>query len=292
MQVTSTREEIKFRGHIEEPKIVQVDETLSIIRNLLDKEIPFPQKEPRESLKAALESSRLFYDSKFTLHEVPFINETKIGPLKIERTGTIHPFGLPIKKERKVDPMFGVTNECLSFEETGTTLSYRSIYLTNRPTVTTKLAYSHELAHTQLNHVPELTKNYTNSEVISIFIELLHAYEGAQNEELLRLHDIRRLSELITIIDEMDKLNKKGITPNTIDDDNAIEASTYIHSTLKAYNLFMKYYYGDIYTRKCILTSIQKLFNHERSVEETLIDYDITFKNSQDIEKIKKYINR
>ena len=292
MEISSTREEIKFRGHIEEPKIVQVGETLSIIRNLLDKEIPIPKKEPRERLSKALENSRLFYDSKFTLQEVPFINETKIGPLKVERTGTVHPFGIPVKKERKVDPMFGVTKECISFEETGTILSYRSIYLTNRPTVTTKLAYSHELAHTQLNHVPELIKNYTNSEVVSIFIELLHAYEASENEEVLRLHDIRRLSELITLIDEISKLNKKKFEPNTIDDDNAIEASTYIHSILKAYNLFMKYYYGDIFIRKSILTYIQKIFDHERSIEEILSDYDITFENSQDIERIKKYISR
>ena len=52
----------------------------------------------------------------------------------------------------------------------------------------------------------------------------------------------------------------------------------------------MKYYYGDIFIRKSILTYIQKIFDHERSIEEILSDYDITFENSQDIERIKKYI--
>ena len=54
----------------------------------------------------------------------------------------------------------------------------------------------------------------------------------------------------------------------------------------------MKYYYGDIFIRKSILTYIQKIFDHERSIEEILSDYDITFENSQDIERIKKYISR
>lgn len=292
MYIPSLREQIRFRGHKEEPIIVIPSENLLAIKEILEQTNLSKLTERKTPLKYVLEDSRDFYDRNFKLQEVPFTKENKIGPFRIEKYGTINPFGLPIKKEKNVDTFFGSLNEVLVRSDDGYDIFYKNLSLPRKTTNITKLSYSHEITHSQINHVKGLTKSYNNSEVISIFIELLLSHQTDQDESLLRQHDYRRLAELKSIITELESSKDTVVEIDSIDDDNLIEASTYAMSTLQAYQLFFKYYYGNTYIKKEILSSIQRIFSHNRGVEETLSELDITFESSQNPTELHNYLHR
>lgn len=292
MSIPSLREQIKLRGHQEEPIIVIPTKELLAIKSILDQTDMSKLTSRRTNLKYVLDESRAFYERNFRLIDVPFLKENKIGPIRIDRYGTIHPFGLPIKKENIEDSFFGSLNEVLLKGEKEHDIFYKSVSLPKRTSDITKLSYSHELAHSQLNHVKGLIKSYNNSEVISIFIELLMSLQSNQDESLLRQHDYRRLTELKEIITELEQYKNQAVEVDSIDDDNLIEASAYATSTLKAYQLFFKYYYGDTSIKKEILSSIQNVFYQNRSIEDTLQDYDITFASSQNSTQLLSYLKR
>ena len=62
----------------------------------------------------------------------------------------------------------------------------------SKPTEITKLAYTHEIAHSQLNHIKGIIKDYYKTEVISILLESIHALEADPTERLLYVHDTKR----------------------------------------------------------------------------------------------------
>ena len=70
-----------------------------------------------------------------------------------------------------------------------------------------------------------------------------------------------------------------------------MEGSSYAESTLKAYKLFIRYYYNPK-LRKEILLDIQRIFNHEISVEEFLDKYEIHYENSQNVNELSSYLLR
>lgn len=292
MSIPSLREQIKYRGYEEEPIVVIPTTSLLAIKNILEQTDMSKLTERKVPLRYVLEDSRNFYESNFKLQEIPYTKENKIGPIRIERYGTIHPFGIPIKRENIDDTFFGSLAEVLVRKEEGYEIFYKNLSLPKRITELTKLSYSHELAHSQINHVKGLTRSYNNSEVISIFIELLLSLQSDQEETLLRQHDYRRLTELKEIIKELEGYQGKKIEQNSLDDDNLIEASTYAMSTLQAYQLFFKYYYGNQSIKKEILSSIQKIFYQNRSVEDTLSEYDITFESSQNPIELQSYLRK
>ncbi|MDE5889327.1 MAG: hypothetical protein K2H20_04840, partial [Bacilli bacterium] len=130
---------------------------------------------------------------------------------------------------------------------------------------------------------------YYNTELLSIFNELIHAYHTKDDEALLREHDSRRLFELAYAISELNKYQ------NTEDDQTKsllLEGSCYCESTLKAYNLFIRYYYGNERIRKHIIKSVQRVFDGEITLEEILDTLDVSLESSHDIKSLKKYLNR
>ena len=98
-----------------------------------------------------------------------------------------------------------------------------------------------------------------------------------------------RYYELSGIIEE---LNKHHNSTNQEAINIMIEGSSYAESTLKAYNLFLRYYYGSNKTRKYLLYNVQRVFNQELSLEDLLQELDITLENSQDIQTLSKYLHR
>ena len=205
MQKTSLEEEILLRGYDKEPDIIIPTQPIIELSTILDD--PYLEQLPvhPEKIKVGRNSTINFYESFFKLQRVPYYIEKKYGPFKIERQGDIHPFALPIKKEKDADEFFGSLNEIIFLTEPFKTIYYKSISLAKKSTELSKLAYTHEIAHSQLNHVRGLIEEYYNTEVISIFLELVHALELNDGEYLLTAHDSIRLTELKYIIDELNK---------------------------------------------------------------------------------------
>lgn len=290
MTKATLEEEILLRGYEKEPEIIIPTPPIIELSHTLDD--PFLEQLPihPEKIKIGRNSTINFYETSFKLQRVPYYVEKKYGPFKVEKQGDIHPFALPIKKEKDVDEFFGSLNEVIFFTEPFKTIYYKSISLPYNSTELTKLAYTHEIAHSQLNHVRGLIGEYYNTEVISIFLELLHALELNDGEYLLTAHDSIRLTELKYIIDELHKYYDRREEPEI--KKVLLEGSLYLQSTLQAYNLFITYYYSPIQVKKEILSTIQSLFNQEHTLEELLSRFDISLESSIDNERIKNYIRR
>lgn len=290
MQKTSLEEEILLRGYDKEPDIIIPTQPIIELSTILDD--PYLEQLPvhPEKIKVGRNSTINFYESFFKLQRVPYYIEKKYGPFKIERQGDIHPFALPIKKEKDADEFFGSLNEIIFLTEPFKTIYYKSISLAKKSTELSKLAYTHEIAHSQLNHVRGLIEEYYNTEVISIFLELVHALELNDGEYLLTAHDSIRLTELKYIIDELNKYYDRREEPEI--KKVLLEGSLYLQSTLQAYNLFITYYNSPLSIKKEILSSVQSLFNQEHTLEEMLSKLDISFESSINPERIKNYIRR
>lgn len=290
MTKATLEEEILLRGYEKEPEIIIPTQPIIELSHTLDD--PFLEQLPihPEKIKIGRNSTINFYETFFKLQRVPYYVEKKNGPFKVEKQGDIHPFALPIKKEKDVDEFFGSLNEVIFFTEPFKTIYYKSISLPYNSTELTKLAYTHEIAHSQLNHVRGLIGEYYNTEVISIFLELLHALELNDGEYLLTTHDSIRLTELKYIIDELHKYYARREEPEI--KKVLLEGSLYLQSTLQAYNLFITYYNSPIQVKKEILSTIQSLFNQEHTLEELLSRFDISLESSIDNERIKNYIRR
>lgn len=290
MSLTTIEDEIILRGYEKEPEIIMPTKSIIELSTILDSKTLkyFPLQ--KESLKKAQQSTIDFYESFLTLQRVPYYTEKKYGPFSIQKSGDIHPFGLPIKQEKNMDEFFGSLNEVIFFTKPLKTIYYKNISLAKNTTELSKLAYTHEIAHSQLNHVRGLIEQYYNTEVISIFLELIHALELNDEEYLLTAHDSIRLSELKYIIDELNKYYDRRENPEI--KKVLLEGSLYLQSTLQAYNLFIIYYKSSVSIRKEILASIQNLFNQEHTLEELLSKFDISLESSIDSKKLKTYIRR
>ena len=290
MTKATLEEEILLRGYEKEPEIIIPTQPIIELSHTLDD--PFLEQLPihPEKIKIGRNSTINFYETFFKLQRVPYYVEKKYCPFKVEKQGDIHPFALPIKKEKDVDEFFGSLNEVIFFTKPFKTIYYKSISLPYNSTELTKLAYTHEIAHSQLNHVRGLIGEYYNTEVISIFLELLHALELNDGEYLLTTHDSIRLTELKYIIDELHKYYDRREEPEI--KKVLLEGSLYLQSTLQAYNLFITYYNSPIQVKKEILSTIQSLFNQEHTLEELLSRFDISLESSIDNERIKNYIRR
>lgn len=290
MSKPTIEEEILLRGYEQEPEIIIPTQPIIEISHVLDD--PFLELLPvhQEKIKKAKNATIDFYETFFKLQRVPFYLEKKYGPFKIEKQGDIHPFALPIKQEKDTDEFYGSLNEVIFFTEPFKTIYYKSISLSSNITELSKLAYTHEIAHSQLNHVRGLIKEYYNTEVISIFLELVHAFELSDGEYLLSAHDSIRLTELKYIIDELKKYYDRRHEPEI--KKVLLEGSLYLQSTLQAYNLFIKYYNSPLTIKKEILSGIQSLFEQKHTLEELLSRFDVSFESSINKEIIHQYIRR
>ena len=203
----------------------------------------------------------------------------------------VHPFDLPVKLVGDSDAFYGCSREVLLFgtgSEVCSNLRYRWIELSKDLTELAPLAYTHEIIHTQLNHIPGSIEDYNNVEFLSIFLELIEAYESP-NYNLIHAHDFYRLRELKEIIRELEN-NYDSSNPKI--QDVLLEGTSYLHSTLKAYHLFDIYVNGDIDVRRTIMVGIQRVLSHFMSVEELLAYFNITYENSINEDIFKKHVRR
>lgn len=285
-KITSLIEEIKHRGYAV-PDVLIPSKNLQDLNNLL-KENNILQKAPLKiSQKKSLEQSREFLNRHFILQRVPFYKEIKIGPIRFELSGDTHPFGIPIVRIKE-DDFFGFLSEVVTKQDNMIkSIQYKNITLPKKVSELTTLSYTHELTHSQVNHIPGLIEDYNNIEVLSIFLELLNAYEIS--DSLLKIHDFYRLDELSSLIEQLIRYqnNKEKSIQETL-----IEETSYVKSTIKAYKLFFLYLKGNDKIRKEILNNIQKIFNQEKTLESVLSLFDITFEDYQENQEFSKYLHR
>ena len=71
-----------------------------------------------------------------------------------------------------------------------------------------------------------------------------------------------------------------------------LDCCKYLISGLKAYNLFITFYFANEELQNDILDDIQAIFDGYQTVEELLTKYNITYENSQEPKRLFKYFNR
>lgn len=278
-----TIKEIEYRGHDTQDTTIKVTSDLLDLKTILENTTFNEEIPSKRSLKSIKQESFSFYNRHYSLHDIPFTCEKSVGPFRIEFSGLTNPFTIPVIKEKNIDPFYGRLNEVITFNSK-TTLAYRSISLSKNLTDLSYLAYIHEITHTALTHQIGLVKYYYNSEILSIFNETLAAYEKEDNEQLLHLHDKRRLIEL--------KESIATIKNSKTSKEDLIEASCYCYSVLKAYYLFYMYYYGDQLTKDSIINIIQNTFDGTNTLEDNLTTLGITDSTIINVKSLKKYLYR
>lgn len=229
-------------------------------------------------------------ENYFNFHDILMSKEEQQNDIISERLIqednilTINPFSLPIKYISGED-YYGEVTHSLTYYNV-----FYNIYLGKKITDITTPIYAHELTHTQCDTLSTI-KNYKNSELLPIFIELLTSH-NINNETLRemirkRLKELRsniRLLKLYTYSHETNYKNNEFI--------NSLEASKYLISTLKAYNLFYTYLNLSEEEQKIMIKRINLVLNNEKTLDDLLKDYNINEDSSKNNEIVYQILKK
>lgn len=155
--------------------------------------------------------------------------------------------------------------------------------------------YAHEIMHTQLNSMYGYTDDFRNKEVLSIFLEMLVAFDLDNTRNLLRGQIAMRCKDLECALSDILIYNIFASDEEYIlTYDRLVNASSYITSTFKAMFLFDKYlsFIHNSKKRQMIYT-IQDVIDGKIQLEELLAKYNIgDVYETQKLKIIKKVLKR
>ena len=137
----------------------------------------------------------------------------------------------------------------------------------------------HEMTHALIDRHKGIIKNILHDEVLSIYFELVAAYELDQTEKLLEITAKFRLLNLKNNILTSQQQIFNGIMP---------DGENYIDSCLYAFNLFEIYKNSSSNARKSIREEINKTLSGSRGLEDTLDVLGVTEEEGSEI--IRKQI--
>ena len=285
----SKDEEIIKRNLNPHPDIIIPSQSLIDTLKQLE-QLPIAQKEYEVhpmKLEESLYDAKTFLNYYYKLQDVPYLIIKKILGKEIHIVKPINPLKLPINLVENDDIFSGSVTEIIT--TTKFHIIFCEINLSNHITEQSSSSYIHEITHTQIDRIKGALSDYYNLEILSIFNELFHASILDQQETILRLNDSRRIYEMSISAQELIEYHK-GKSKNTRDE--LLDCCKYLISGLKAYNLFITFYYGSDKLKNDILDDIQSIFDGYLTLEELLEKYDITLENSQEPKKLIKYFNR
>lgn len=235
------------------------------------------------TLQVAIKKSEEFMKSHFKLHDIDYA--IKNCNDQIISTSLINPYQIPI--EETTDHISTLEScyikDCNEYPKK----FHVKIRINRKITEFTPSTITHEITHTQQESKEGILNYYTNSEVLTIFLEILHYIEKSSQSERAILSKIQTLANDIYSLKVL--LNKKShpdkvplifVEPADVLEANIIETNTYIESTLKALNLIDIYINSNENIKKEIINYIQNIFDANRSVEDFLEYYDTTFESS------------
>lgn len=125
----------------------------------------------------------------------------------------------------------------------------------------------HEMTHALVDRHKGIIKNYLHDEILSIYLELVTAYELDQTGQLLEIAAKYRLLNLKNSIFTSQQQRFNGLLP---------DGENYIDSSLYAFALFEIYRNSSNNARKAIREEINKTLSGNRQLEDTLQVLDIT----------------
>lgn len=257
--------------------------------------------------RLVLKESKVFLRERFVLHKVPYADEVM---LKLKLHGRIvseekdllrlynkvgikvDPFEIPIRyvKEPYYYGNVSLLTNLSDDEEflKNMKLFFKSIDLGHRTNEMTGVCYVHEIVHTQVESLKGIVREYYNSEVLSIFMELLYA--NSRSPELFKETLKNRINMFLTEFHSL--YNYLTNKENTYDKWHNIISCKYIVSTLKAFKMYDMYVRENEFGKSNILWLVQKVFSGIKSLEDILDELGITYENSLEAEHIANLIYR
>ena len=248
-----------------------------------------------------IKKSKAYLNKYFKLHDVGFLNNMmfiqKISSKEINSNNDlidsyndsyieISPFNIPINTNytnNEYGALLVATPKVNNHEILkNVNVYFLGINLGNNVTDQLIPIYIHEIIHTQLESNKGIICDIKNKEVLSIFIQLLYTYQNNINEYRNTLN--RRLNELMENFISL----YKNISHNKDKDIMYVIILSYLVSSIKAFKLFDTYINSNIFVKKSILKSIQKVFDADLYLEEFLDKYEITYDNSLDPKVLKR----
>lgn len=243
------------------------------------------------SRQTILTTSEYFLTTKFKLYPISYasdylikkkLNNQEVSSIQelitlYNSVGyDISPFKIPIHFVNK--PYYHGTvslQTSLCFEEEflkQMKIYARYIELSNKTSEFSSLCHIHEIIHLELERLKGSVENYLHSEILSIFMEQVYAYEQDKTNLLLRKNTLNRLNYFF--------LELHSLLHNNLSAFEQSISSKYIVSILISYQLFTIYLQGDNHTKKYLLSNIQDIFNGQQTLEEMLTKLNITYENS------------
>lgn len=158
---------------------------------------------------------------------------------------------------------------------TKTNLIFSRILISNIITNFTPSIITHEITHSQLDSVRGSIKSFYNTEVLPIFINMLHHLENDKSnlevEKIIRFEEISR--EIIALMRyELDEERLKLSM--------AFNHTMHIESVLKAFYLLDVYVNSNKSIQFDIKDFIQNIFDGKNTLEELLEIYNINLEDS------------
>ena len=257
--------------------------------------------------RVVLKDSKMFLKEKLVLHKIAYTDE-RLLKLKLHgrlvknekdvinlynKVGImIDPFSLPVKfvlQPSYYGNLSLLAN--LSDDEmflNNMKLFFKKIELSSNINQITSVCYTHEIIHTQLESLKGIVRDYYNSELLSIFFELLYSYE--KDKDVYYETVKNRINMFLLEVDKLFKyIQESEVSEGKWD---TVIGCKYIVSTLKAINLFNMYVDGNNNTKKYILSLIQNVFDGNYTLEEMLEKINVYYENSIDNDKVLKLIYR
>ena len=209
------------------------------------------------NLDKYVSKSKIFLTDFFTLHDVLYLKKYKLkkgSPFNIKKILVDdEPLTGYLQKQTIVNNRNQYDNMFLSIE------------LSDKITSFTSLIYTHEIVHTQLESLTGSIKNLFNTEVLPIFIELIYAY--STDMYLYKAILANRISDISKYAN--------AINSSTNFNQDMFESSTFYISIITALKLLNIYIQGSSKIKKEILSNIQKVFDGNKSIEDSLKVYEL-----------------
>ena len=201
---------------------------------------------------------------------------------------SVMPYELPISYITSTLPLVGTVQKPSFLKPNEKYLKKQNVYfskiiLGNPITEITPYSYIHEIIHTQVESVKGSVRDYRNSELLPIFVELLAVYETSSNKEVLNYIINARLRDILEKISLI--YTGKG------DPQSLLLYATYVKSTLQALQLFDIYTNSEQEIKQEIINGIQNIFDGKLVLEDFLTKYTVSIGKSSNPELIRKYMN-
>jgi hypothetical protein len=299
-----------IHGHDTDIKLLEISDKLVDLAVMLAKNEDYEKSEFKATVvksKIVLRDVKVFLREKFVLHKVAYVDELmlklKLNSRMVKSEDELlklynsvgklmDPFDIPVKFVNE-PYYYGNVSLVTNLSENPEFLKrmklfFKSIELGNKVNDMTGVCYVHEVVHMQLESVKGIVRDYYNGELLSIFLELVYAYEKGiiLFKEALK----NRINMFLTEFHSL--YNFLYVDQNVTEEDlwHNIVACKYIVSTLKAFNLFANYYLGDEIEKNNILWEIQSVFSGKKTLEDILVELDITYENSLEERHVKTLI--